>query len=271
MRHVTLCLAICLGLAACQKDSATAPKTQAAAQVGNITITQADVDQALELLNEDDRHFAQTPLGKQNLLQVLTREKLILADARATGLEQEKDYQQAIRQKRAELDRAYAQFEQDALLRTWYEKNGAQLEPTEKEIKAYFDQYPYEMTLKQIIIDNAQTADQVLRTLKASPGRWNEMARQYSIAPKHLQILTVMPGEYLENLEVIAANSPIGKAQGFFKTPLGFHIIMKTGENKLSLKQAEPRIKQVLQQQRIDELLETLKNTYEVTIYDENK
>ena len=46
---------------------------------------------------------------------------------------------------------------------------------------------------------------------------------------------------------------------------------MKTGENKLSLKQAEPRIKQVLQQQRIDELLETLKNTYEVTIYDENK
>ena len=127
------------------------------------------------------------------------------------------------------------------------------------------------MTLKQIIIDNAQTADQVLRTLKASPGRWNEMARQYSIAPKNLQKLTVMPGEYLENLEVIAANFPIGKAQGFFKTPLGFHIIMKTGENKLSLKQAEPRIKQVLQQQRIDELLETLKNTYEVTIYDENK
>ena len=88
---------------------------------------------------------------------------------------------------------------------------------------------------------------------------------------KYVIITFLLLLEYLENLEVIAANSPIGKAQGFFKTPLGFHIIMKTGENKLSLKQAEPRIKQVLQQQRIDELLETLKNTYEVTIYDENK
>ncbi len=271
MRYVVLGFVFCLALAACRQEPSVAPQTQAAARVGGVTITQAEVDQALALLSENDRQFAQTPLGKQNLLQVLTREKLILADARATGLEQETDYQQALSQKRAELDRAYAQFEQDALLRTWYDKNGTQLEPTEKEIKAYFDQYPYEMTLKQIIIDNAQTADQVLRTLKASPGRWNEMARQYSIAPKNLQKLTVMPGEYLENLEVIAANSPIGKAQGFFKTPLGFHIIMKTGENKLSLKQAEPRIKQVLQQQRIDELLETLKNTYEVTIYDENK
>ncbi len=271
MRYVALGLSFCLALAACHKDPSAAPNTQTAAQVGNITITQADMNQALLLLSEDDRQFANTPLGKQNLLQVLTREKLILADARATGMEQEKEYQQALRQKREELDRAYAQFEQDALVRTWYEKNGSQLEPTEKEIKAYYDQYPYEMTIKQIIIDNAQTADQVLRTLKAAPGRWSEMARQYSIAPKNLQTFAVMPGEYLENLEVIAANSPIGRAQGFFKTPLGFHIIMKTGENKLSLKQAEPRIKQVLQQQRIDELLETLKNTYEVTIYDENK
>lgn len=80
-----------------------------------------------------------------------------------------------------------------------------------------------------------------------------------------------MPGEYLDNLEVVAANSPIGKVQGFFKTPQGFHIIMKTAEKRLSFEQAAPRIKQILLAQRLDELLDTLKTQYEVIIYDKNQ
>ena len=80
-----------------------------------------------------------------------------------------------------------------------------------------------------------------------------------------------MPGEYLDSLEVVAANSPSGKVQGFFKTPQGFHIIMKTNENRLTFEKAAPRIKQILQNQRLDELLDTLKTQYEVIIYDKNE
>lgn len=268
MRYLALLLIVCAGLCACQKEP-SAPQTQA--PMGLVSITENDLQESLTLLSEADRKFAQTSLGKQNLLQILTREKLILADAHTNGVDQDPSYQQAIRQKRAELDRIFEQFAQDALVRTWYEKKETALEPSEKEIKSYYDQYPYEMTIKQIILDNAQTADQVLRILKSAPGRWQEISRQYSIAPDSLKFMTIMPGEYLENLEVIAANSPIGKAQGFFKTPLGFHIIMKTGEKPLSFTQAAPRIKQVLQQQRLDELLSTLQETYEVTIYDKNQ
>ena len=226
---------------------------------------------ALSLLDEKDQQFAQTSFGKQNLLQILLREKLILQDARDTGFTHDKDYQEALKQKRAQLDSIYEQFAQEALIRTWYEKNGKELEPSEQEIKAYYKKYPYEMTIKQIIMDNAQTADQTLRILKGSPARWKEMSRQHNIAPASLQTLTFMPGEYLDNLEAVAANSPTGKVQGFFKTPQGFHIIMKTGENRLSLEQATPRIKQILQNQHLDELLDTLKQQYEVNIYEENK
>ena len=257
-------------LSACHKQEEPATN-ETAARIGTVEITNADVEQALKLLDPADQKFAQTSFGKHNLLQILTREKLILQDAKATGFEQEADYQEALTQKRAELDAIYNRFAQEALLRTWYEKNGKQLEPSEKEIKTYYEQYPYEMTIKQIIIENAQTADQVLRTLKSSPRRWKEMSRQHNIAPESLQNLTFMPGEYLENLEVIAANSPIGKAQGFFKTSQGFHIIMKTNEKKLSLEQAEPRIRQILIHQHLDELLDTLKTQYEVIIYDKNE
>ena len=254
---------------ACQKD--TPAHTEQAHPIGSVTITQQDIQQALNLLSEQDKSFAQTPFGYQNLLQILVREKLILQDANATGFKQDKDYQTALKQKRAELDAIYEKFAQEALLRTWYEHNGKELEPSDKEIKAYYNKYPYEMTIKQIIMDNAQTADQTLRALKGAPGRWRELSRQYNIAPASLQTLTFMPGEYLDNLEAIAANSPVGKVQGFFKTPQGFHIIMKTGENRLSFEQAAPRIRQILQNQHLDELLDTLKTQYEVVIYDENK
>ena len=272
MKHTVLLLIVCLALASCHKDGPTPDNNQqTAVRVGSVAITQADVETALNLLGDKDRAFANTPLGRQNILQILTREKLILEDAAAQGLAQDPTYQDLLAKQRARLDAAYQQYAADMLTQLWYEKQTKALEPTDKEIKEYYDKYPYEMTVKQIIVDNAQTADQVLRTLKGAPGRWKEIARQYSTAPENLQTLTFMPGEYLESLEVIAANSAIGKAQGFFKTPQGFHIIMKTDEKRLSFKEAEPRIRQVLQNQKLDELLDTLKTKYEVIIYDKNE
>ena len=125
------------------------------------------------------------------------------------------------------------------------------------------------MTIKQIIVDNAQTADQTLKALKGSPGRWNEFSRQLNIAHSALQTLTFMPGEYLDNLEVVAANSSAGKVQGFFKTSQGFHIIMKTGERKLSLQEATPRIRSVLEHQKTDALLQHLQKEYKVVFYEQ--
>ncbi|MBO5911455.1 MAG: peptidylprolyl isomerase [Elusimicrobiaceae bacterium] len=270
MRYTALFVVLCLCLCACRKPQDT-QKDKTAAPIGTVTITEQDIQSALELLGDKDRKFADTTLGRQNLLQILTREKLILQDAATQNLAQDKTYQNLLAQHQAQLDKAQQAYAQDMLMELWYEKQAKKLEPTEKEIKQYYDKYPYEMTIKQIIVDNAQTADQVLRTLKGAPGRWKEMARQYSVAPSTLQTLTFMPGEYLESLEIIAANSPSGKAQGFFKTTQGFHIIMKTNEKQLSFKEAEPRIRQILQNQKLDELLDTLKTKYEVIIYDKNE
>ncbi len=271
MRYLPFLFVGALLLVSCQDKTATTDADEAAARIGTVTITQEDVQNGLNLLGAQDRAFAQTDIGRQNLLQILTREKLILQDALAQSLDQDKGYQQLLAQKRAELDAAYQAYSDEMLVRLWYEQKAKTVEPTEKEVKDYFEKYPYEMTLKQIIIDNAQTAEQVLRTLKSSPGKWKDMARQYSVAPESLQTLTFMPGEYLTSLEVIAANSPTGKVQGFFKTPQGFHIIMKTAEKRLSFKEAGPRIKQVLINQKLDQLLDTLKTKYEVIIYDKNE
>lgn len=238
-------------------------------------VSQQDIEAHLEFLSDKDRAFAATPIGRQNLLQLIVREKLIAADAQAQQLQKTPEYKEAVLEKKKELDRVLQAYAADLLERQWYEsyaKKGT-FDVSEEEIDAYYKKYPYEMTVRQIILDNAQTADEVLHALKRSPSRWQELERQYSIAPDALRGSNVsfMPGEFLPEIEVIAANSSTGSVQGFIKTPLGFHIIMKMSERRLAKKDAAPRIRAVLEQQKLDRLLENLQTKYEVIIHETNE
>lgn len=274
MTKQALFLLIAFTLAACHpQESAQNAAQSTAARVGEQTITEADLAARRALLSKEDREFSNTPIGRQNLLQIITREKLIQIAAQEEGLDKTPEYLSLLQDKRQQLDEIYQDFARYTLEQFWYDKQqtGGLTAVSDKEVDEYYKKYPYEMTVKQIILDNAQTADQVLRTLKGSPGRWKEMERQYSVAPESLRQLSFMPGEYLADIEVIAANSPTGSVQGFFKTPQGFHIIMKTSEKRLPRQEAEPRIREVLENKKTDEALEALKNKYEVVIYEKSE
>ncbi len=271
MKKISLCLVCILGVWGCQKST---PVDFAEPNwPDKPTVTEEDFQAHIKLLSKQDAEFAATPIGRQNLLQVITREKLILADALAHGLHQTADFNTLATDKRKQLAEIYQAYLFQTLEDLWYQKQQQSLQISDKEIEDYYKRYPYEMTVKQIIVGNAEIADQVLRTLKHSPGRWREMERQYSVAPEAIraQSVTFMPGEFLPEIEVIAANSGSGSVQGFIKTALGFHIIMKTGEKRLSKKDAEPRIRAVLENKKLDQILESLQNKYEVTIDDENE
>jgi parvulin-like peptidyl-prolyl isomerase len=264
-------LFLCLLLGACQQP-AQDQGHQTAVRIGQEIITENDVQERLRFLPEEDREFAQTTIGRQNFLQIIAREKLIAAAAKEAGMHESDIYLTLLEDKRAQLEEIYNDFANQTLEQLWYDslKENGTLNVSAEEIENYYDKYPYEMTVSQIIIDNAETAEQVLRTLKGSPRRWKEMERQYSTAPEIIRgdNFSFMPGEFLPEIEVIAANSASGSVQGFIKTPLGFHIIMKMGEKRLSRKEAEPRIRKVLENKKLDEVLENLKKKYEVIIYE---
>lgn len=275
-----LLLAFCL-LAACEKTpapaAADAPVSAdtVVAKVGPVSITQQQLDNRLAVLSKEDQDFAKTSVGRRNFINLLVREQLIALDAKDEGIDQTDVYLTAMEDKRAQLEDIYKEYSASLLGRLWeeslQEKGIASV--TDEEIAAYYDKYPYEMTIKQIIIPDAQTADAVWRELKRSKGRWKELDRQYSKAPEQSKgkEITFMPGEFIPELEVIAANSPTGSVQGFVKTAQGFHIIMKTREKRLSLKEAAPRIRTILENQKIDAALNALQNKYKVVIYEQDE
>ncbi|MBR2865045.1 MAG: peptidylprolyl isomerase [Elusimicrobiaceae bacterium] len=253
-------------------ESQPSAKEMVVAEVGPVQITQAQLENRLALLPEEDQEFAKTNIGRKNFIQLLVREELAALDAKEEELDKQDFYLTALEDKREQLKEIYQDFSKDLLNRMWEEhllKSGV-IAVTDQEIADYFDKYPYEMTIKQIIIADAETADAVLRELKRSKKRWRELERQYSKAPQQSQNqeISFMPGEFIAELEVIAANTPTGSTQGFVKTSQGFHIIMKTGERRLKLKEAAPRIRTILENQKMDSALNALQKKYKVVIYE---
>lgn len=271
-------------LTACEKKQAldietdleTAPtKDIIVAEVGPIQISQRQLEERLSLLPQEDQEFAQTSVGRKNFLHLLAREQLITLDAKEENLDKQDFYLTALEDKREQLKEIYLSFSSDLLNRMWEEhmREKGIIAVTDEEITQYYDKYPYEMTIKQLIIPDAETADAVWRELKRSKSRWREMERQYSKAPEESKgkEISFMPGEFIPELEVIAANSSIGSVQGFVKTAQGFHIIMKTKERRLKMTEAAPRIRAILENQKIDAALHALQNKYKVVIYEQDE
>lgn len=271
MKKLLVILIPILCFTACEKPAQTNAPEDVVAQVGPLFITQHEFDAKTLEMDKDDQDFVKTPIGRGNFINLLVREKLALLSAKDSKIEQSDLYQTSLDQKRQQLDEIYQQYADDLLLQMWHNalKEQGLLNIADEEIAAYHKKYPYEMTVKQIIIGNAQTADQVFRALRGAPSRWNELEAQYSAAPEQIRKkeITFMPGEYLPEIEAVAANSPTGSVQGFIKTAQGFHIIMKTREKRLSLKDASSRIRTILENQKIDAVLNGLQNKYEVVIY----
>jgi len=289
MRKTILLLAVLLGVGACGPSkpadekaplfdkTATEENTVhevAVAQVGPDIITEQQFKQRMAQLDDRDRTFAKTNMGRKLFIQLMAREKLTALDAKDMGLNTSNVYLNALADKKAELQAIYQNYTADLLNRLWlehYQQNGT-LQVTDEEIAAYHKKYPYEMKIKQILLADAQTADMIWRELRRNKGRWKELEQQYSVAPEQSRgkEISFMPGEFISELEVIAANTPTGSMQGFVKTAQGFHIIMKTGEQHLSLKDAAPRIRKVLENKKMDDLLNKLQNKYEVIVYEQN-
>ncbi len=285
MRKLFLFSLLCALLAACApKDGPSfeealptdpAADETPAAQVGPVKITRQQLNSRVAQLPPQDQEYAQTPSGRKNFLQLLVREQLIALDAKDKELDRSDVYLTDLEDKQRQLNEIYQDYVQQLLVRMWeqYNREKGLTQVSDEEIAQYYKKYPYEMKLRQIIIADAQTADAVWRELKRSKSRWKELERQYSTAPQESKgkEISFMPGEFIPELEVIAANSPAGSVQGFVKTAQGFHIIMKTGERRLSLQEAAPRIRTILENHKTDAALNALQNKYKVIIYEQNE
>lgn len=243
------------------------------AVIAGTPLTQTDFDAAAQELDKDFQNFVKTPAGKENFLNFLVNERLLLAAAQADIAGAPKfEEEMAVFRKEQE---AALKTRRESLLRTMLMeklRNDGVISVSEDEIKAYHRKYPYQITIAHILMDDPQKAAAVMREIGnvRTQDKFGEYARKFSADPATAKkgglLPPFIPGEYLPEIEAPAANSPAGQPQGFIKTALGFHIIMKVREESISLKNAQERIQEILEKQKTDAYLATLKERYGVEV-----
>jgi len=244
------------------------------AYVDNQPITQEDFDKAVNNLDDSFKAFVKTKSGRANFLSFLISEKLLLVDAKQRGIDLTPEYKAEISAMEEAQKAALETAKNFALRRDLLEslvKDGT-LGVSEDEIKAYYKKYPYEITLKQFIISDSQKAADVMKQMRnvRSAGKFAEFARQFSDEPLSKksggEMPPFIPGEYLPQIEVPAANSKLMEVQGFITTAQGNHIFMKTAEKRLTYNEAKTRIKMIIENQKLDTYLNSLNKKYNISI-----
>jgi len=277
-KTLTAFLCLIAFTAACKKEEpAQKPPEGALAQVNGVYIMQADMDNVIAAQTPQGQKYSKTIFGQESLLDVLVREQLLLANAQSNNIDENPVYQKTIDDMQRDFDARLADAKKYNLIKILKEtlRQDGTIAVSQKEIDDYYKKYKYEITIRQMVISNAQDAATVLKELRAVSGskeaKFIELAKKYSVDPQadldKGQVYTFIPGEYLPEIENAAANSPVNSIQGFIKTKRGFHIIYKVGEKGITKKDAQDRIVKIIENQKLDKYLAGLSDKYKVEVY----
>lgn len=263
-------------LCACEKTplNNNAQSGDVLATVAGEPITTTDFETEASSLDDSFQKYLDTDIGRENFLNYLINEKLIIKAAKDNGLENDPQYIKEIKDIEDQQKRSLEKAKDYSLSRLMAQKlyDDGTIAVSEEEIKAYYDKYPYQIYLMEIVLQDAKEAADVTRAIRNSKTKqtFQDAVKRFSKDPVSKQnkgeLPPFIPGEYLPQIEVAAANTPAYQVQGFIKTPRGFHIIMKTGEEKLSYNKAKDRIKEILERQKMDAYLNSLKGKYGVEV-----
>ena len=145
-----LCLACACNKPAAQQDAQPFPEDTLAVVAGE-PLTRSDFDAAAQGLDKAFQTFVKTPAGKENFLNFLINERLLLAAAQV-DIAATPRFAEEMAQFRKE-QAAALEAKRDYLLRTMLmeklTKNGV-ISVSDEEIKAYHRKYPYQITIAHI-------------------------------------------------------------------------------------------------------------------------
>lgn len=263
-RFLTLLGAV-LALAACSKQDG-----KVVARVGSEKITETYIQEKFSEISPAAQAYLATKPGRKQFLDVLIHERLLLMAARKSRVAAGEDYKTRVRQKEAEMKQTLQDYKDFMLTRMWVEDmRSNELKVTDEDIRAYYEKYPYKVTLAHILLSNSEEAEKVMRKIKAGAD-FEQTAKAYSLDREAVRLPPVMYGEFMPELEDMAFKMKVGETQGIVKTALGYHIIRKLAQDKAVPAEAMERVRKILEKKKFDAYLAKFQEKTKVEVTDEN-
>lgn len=193
------------------------------AKVGNLTVTEADLDQMASAVPEKFRHLYQTPEGREKTLDYIVNIYVLSEEAKQQGMDKKPDVQRLI------------DFTQkDLLARVYLDKMNKGLPaPTDQDVKDFYEKNrdrfvtPESIHLHHILVKTEKEAKDALAKLKKGE-KFSDLAKNMSICPskgKGGDLEWLPRGSLLKEIEDVAFAMENGQITGPVKTKFGFHVL----------------------------------------------
>lgn len=271
MKRAFLLLPAVLLAAACRGE-----KDPVLARVGKLTITQSEFQRKLGEVSQGYQDYVLTPSGRRQFLDVLIREKLVLAAAQHSDTPRSADYRSRLEQLRKDEEERVRDGSEALLTSLWVEdlrKSGV-LATTDAEVADYLNKHPNEVEVRHVLLASSDKAEAVAKKLRAG-ANFAKVAADESLdastASQGGKFPPLMYGEVIPELEEVVFRMRVGEIGGPLKSKFGYHVVKKDSEKRLSPQAPETRerVSRLLEKQKLDHYLQQIQEKYPVEVVDE--
>lgn len=270
MRRAFLLLTAALVFAACRE------KDPVLARVGKLKITQSEFQRKLTEVSAGYQDYVLTPSGRRQFLDVLIREKLVLAAAQHSDVPRTADYKARLDQLRKDEQERVRDGSEALLTSMWIEdlRNKGVLKVTDDEVRDYIAKNPTEVEIRHVLLATPAKAEEVAKKLRAG-ANFAKVAQEDSLdastAAQGGKFPPLMYGEVIPELEEVVFKMRVGEIGGPLKSKFGYHVIKKEAEHRLSADSAETRerVAHLLEKQKLDAYLQQKQEMFPVEVVDE--
>jgi len=243
------------------------------ARVGKLSITETEFRRKLNEVAPEYQNYVLTPNGRRQFLDVLIREKMILAAAADSGVRATPDFKSELDRLKTEEAERLSEERDYLLTRMWLEdlrKKGV-LAVTDEDARQYYDHHPMEIRVRHILVATPEEAEALLRRARGG-GNFASLAQEKSLdaetASHGGEMKPAIYGEIIPELEDVVFKTKVGETVGPVRSKFGYHVLRKEREYRIQFQAAEERIHHVLEKQKLDQHLQSMQSRYPVEVTD---
>lgn len=236
------------------------------ARLGSEKITLSEFEKRLASVPPSYARYLDSPQGRKQFLDLMVREKLVIAEAKKSGISKTGEYKETVKRYEDDARRRVEEMKDTLLMEGFLSKlHGQVLNPSEEDVKKYYDENkadftrPYEMGVAHIVLLDEQAAAETLARLRRGES-FEKLAEKISVDPTSSSrggfLGTVKKGELAPELEIVARKLSVGAVSVVVKTEYGYHIVKKTSEKSLppvKFEEAKENIRRIMMKTRLDE------------------
>lgn len=254
--------------------AACKPQDPVVARVGSMTITQSEFQRKIQDVSQGYQSYVVTPNGRRQFLDILIREKMIVAAANGSDVRKSPEFRSQLERLRAEEEDRLREGREYLLTSLWLEqlREKGVVKASDDETRDWHKKHPMEVEVRHILLATPGEAEAMAK--KARDGaNFALLAKGASLDAATAADGGKMPpaiyGEIIPDLEDAVFRMRVGEIIGPIKSKFGYHVLKKDSERKLDYEPARDRIARLLEKQKLDRYLQSIQEKFPVEVVDE--